>query len=140
MTVPAVAGRLSLGDVRGRLAAVLAPATDDDPDVTVDVVDSVTPPAILLLWDDPWLTPETYKAIADRGYWTARIEVLCIASRVEPGPGVEKLEDLVSFVIGRTQADSYSWPAGTVSAPRVFTIGGVPYLGSRITYQLPVSV
>ena len=44
---------LDLTDVRMMAAAALAPQDDADPDVHVDVVDAVTPPAILLVWDAP---------------------------------------------------------------------------------------
>lgn len=125
---------LRLDAVRGQAAAALAPAAPGDPEVIVNVVDAVHPPALMLLWDDPWLTPKT------ACLYDARLEVLCIAGRVEPGPGVEQLEALVSYAIERLQADAYSWPAATLTAPRVFRIGGVPYLGARVIYRVPVTL
>lgn len=130
-------GLLKLVDVRPRAAAALAPADDSDPDVLVDVVDAIEPPAIMLLWDDPWI--ET-AAVAQSCLLYGRLELLLVASRVEPGPGMTKLEELLGYAVGRMQQDSYTWPAAGFQAPRVFTIGGVPLLGARITYRVPVTI
>jgi hypothetical protein len=128
---------LLLTDVRARAAAALAPATDDDPNVYADLPDAVHPPALFLDWVDPWLEPQT---VAGNGWWNARLDVVCIAARVQPGPGVTTLEELVTFAIARLKDDAYPWPAATLQAPRVFTIAGVPYLGARVSYRLPVTV
>jgi hypothetical protein len=129
-------GTLKLADVRARAAAALEPAADGDPDVHMDVVDAVQPPALMLFWDDPWLEPKTISTCL----WDASMVVLCIASRVEPGPGVAKLEELVAYTVARLIADTYTWPAATLQAPRVFTIGNVPLLGARIIYRVPVTL
>jgi hypothetical protein len=129
-------GALTLGEVRARAAGVLAPAVSTDPEVLVDVVDAVHPPALMLIWDDPWLEPTT----VGRGYWNGRLLILCIASRVEPGPGIAKLEELVAYTIDRLRADSYPWPPATLQAPRVFTINNVRLLGARVIYLVPVTV
>jgi hypothetical protein len=129
---------LPLTEVRARAAAALAPATDQDPDVHVDVVDAVTPPCLLLVWDDPWLVPATVAGM--NGHYDAQFVVLCIAARLEPGPGVETLEQLVGYTIGRLAADTATWPQATSQAPRVFEIGGVPYLGARLIYRVPVEI
>jgi hypothetical protein len=130
---------LLLTEVRARAAAALAPATDDDPEVHVDVVDAVTPPALLLVWDDPWLVPATVAGM--NGRYDAQFVVLCIAGRLEPGPGVEKLEQVVQHVIARLHAapDDFG-PQVSSRAPRIFEIGGVPYLGARVIYRVPVSI
>jgi hypothetical protein len=128
---------LLLTEVRSRAAAALAPASDTDPQVFVDVVDSVTPPALLLVWDDPWLVPATVAGM--NGFYNAQLVVLCVAARLEPGPGVEALEQLVDYTISRLHADVNRWPQASSQAPRVFEIGGVPYLGARVIYRVPVS-
>jgi hypothetical protein len=129
-------GTILLADVRARAAAALAPASSDDPEVIVDVVDALSPPALLLLWSDPWLTPRTIGSC----YFDAQFEVLAVASRVEPGPGLAKLEELVSYTIDRLQADDYSWPPLTLYAPRRFEIGNITYLGARLVFRVPVTV
>jgi hypothetical protein len=133
---------IRLTEVRERAAAALAPASDDDPEVLIDVVDALSPPALLLFWADPWLSNRTVggKAVNGTGYWDAWFEVLCVAGRIEPGPGMAKLEELVSFVIHRLQDDDYTWPHETFYAPRRFDIGGVTYLGARMIYRVPVTI
>jgi len=126
---------MALTDVRARAAEALAPASETDPAVFADVVDAVTPPALLLVWGDPWLTG---RAIG--GYFEAAFEVLCIAGRLEPGAGVATLESLVTYVISRLRADGYPWPQASSQAPRIFDIGGVPYLGARVAYGVPVAI
>jgi hypothetical protein len=129
---------LLLTQVRAAAAAALAPATDADPEVHVDVVDSVTPPALLLVWDDPWIVPATVAGM--NGHYDAQFVVLCVAARLEPGPGVETLERLVDYTIDRLHGDANSWPQASAQAPRVFEIGGVPYLGARLVYRVPVQI
>lgn len=130
------AGVLPLDQVRAVAAAALAPEVDGDPEVIVSVVDAVHPPALMLLWDDPWLTPRTIGGCL----WDARLAVRCVGSRVEPGPGVETLEQLVAYTITRLQADTYTWPEITVTSPRVFTIGNIPLLFADVQLQVPVGL
>ena len=66
--------------------------------------------------------------------------MLCLAGRSEPGPGIEALEGLITYAIGRLNADAYSWPAVTSQAPRIFEIGGIPLLGARLMLRVPVSI
>ena len=129
-------GSMPLTEIRARAAAALAPVTDDDPEVHTEVVDSLTPPALVLVWDDPWLTPTAF----GQTMFDAQLTVLALASRVEPGPGVTRLEELAVYTISRLQADDYPWPQASSQAPRIFEIGGLPYLGARITYRVPVNV
>lgn len=141
----ATATVLALTDIRAAAAAALAPATDEDPMVHVEVVDSVTPPALLLLWEDPWLQPGA-GAGPTMGpcLWTARLQILCIAARLEPGPGIAKLEQLVAYTIERMRMDvTHQWPPASALAPRVFEFGRPPttisYLGARVTYNVPAT-
>jgi hypothetical protein len=129
---------LPLTEVRARAAAALAPASEADPVVLEDLVDSVQPPALMLIWNDPWLMLRT--VAGGQGIFEASLTVLCLAGRVEPGPGIETLEQLVSHTLGRLQADAYSWPLQASQAPRVFEIGNIPLLGARLTFRVPVSM
>jgi len=133
---------LDVAEIRDVAAGVLAPELETDPPVLVDAVDSLTPPAIMLLWGDPWLTPGATPAGRVMGpcVWSARLHVLCLAGRVEPGPGIRTLEQLVGLVVGRLAGDTYTWPLETVSAPRVFEISGIAYLGARVGYLIPAAV
>lgn len=123
---------MNLVDARAKLAAALVPIADDDPDVLVDLVDSLEPPALMIGWGEPWLTPDT-------ACWrTGRLVVTCVAGRLMPGSGVETLEWLVDYTLGRLGVDGGAWPLDTISGPRVFPIANINYLAARITLRVPI--
>ena len=123
---------MNLLDARAKLAAVLAPVDDDDPTVLVNLVDAIQPPALMLGWGEPWLTPDT------ACLRTGRLVISCVAGRLVPGAGVEVLEQLVDSTLTRLGADGGPWPLDGVSGPRVFTIGNINYLAARITLRVPI--
>jgi hypothetical protein len=118
---------MNLLEARDKVAAMLAPVDDDDPTVLVSLVDSVEPPALMLGWGEPWLTPTT------KCFQEGRLTVTCIAGRLVPGEGVAKLEQLVAYVLERV-----SLPLVDVGGPRVFVIGNVNYLAARVTVKVPI--
>lgn len=124
---------MNLLECRDKLAAVLAPIVDDDPDVLVSLVDSIEPPALMLSWGEPWLEPLTS---CQR---TGRLVVTCIAGRLAPGDGIGTLEQLVDYTLDRLAADVDQWPLDNVSGPRAFTISKTNYLAARITLRVTVS-
>jgi hypothetical protein len=123
---------VNLLDARAKLAAVLAPVDDDDPDVLVNLVDSIEPPALMLGWGEPWLTPDT---VCLR---TGRLVVICVAGRLMPGDGVETLEQLVEYTLNRLATAGGPWPLDNVSGPRVFPVAKTNYLAARITLRVPI--
>lgn len=123
---------MQLTEVRARAAAALAPSSDEDADVLFDYPDAVTPPALVLTWDEPWLSSETFGCL-----YEARFAVLAVVARIEPAIG--PLEELVGFVVARMIADDYAWPMATAQAPRWLEFGGVKLLGSRIVYRVQVT-
>jgi len=130
---------LALNQVRAAMAAALAPRTESDPPVLLDLVEAVTPPALMLEWNDPWITSQT--VAGGRGGMLATLNVICFAGRVEPGPGVDALEQLVMYVLGRLRDDdTYTWPLTASQAPRRFDMGGMPLLGVRQSFTIPISV
>ena len=129
---------LLLDEVRGACFDALAPRDEDDPVVLVNLVDAITPPALMLEWADPWLTSAT--VAGGLGILTATLNVVCFAGRLEPGPGVTMLESLVSLVLTRLAADVNPWPLTGAQAPRRFEIAGVALLGVRLSFQIPVSI
>ena len=132
---------VDLAELRPAAAAVLAPDTPDDPNVHLDVVDSLDPPALMLTWDEPWLAVgASDRATMGPCLWTARLAVMAVAARLEPGPGVTKLEELVAYVVARFHRDVYPWPFAGCTAPRVVDIAGVRYMGARLTYAVPVTI
>jgi hypothetical protein len=124
---------VNLLDARAKLAAALAPMDVNDPDVLVDLVDSINPPALMLGWGEPWLTPDT------ACLRTGRLVTTCVASRLVPGAGIAELEELVDYTLGRLLADLDPWPLDSVSGPRAFTIGNVNYLAARIVLRVPIN-
>lgn len=125
-----------MAGVRAKAAAALAPTPDDDLSVFDNVVDALVPPALVLTWDDPWLTPKVVASCI----WDARFSVIAVAGRVEPDPGIATLETLIEYVVTRLRADDYTWPVATVQEPREFRLSGIAYLGARLTYAIQVSV
>ena len=124
---------MNLLDARAKLAAALAPVADTDPTVLVDLVDSIEPPALMLGWGEPWLTPDT------ACIRTGRLVTTAVAGRLVPGAGVETLEQLVDYTLSRLAADGGAWPLDSVSGPRVFVVGSVNYLAARITLRIPIT-
>lgn len=126
---------MNLLDAREKLGAALAPLADDDPTVLTDLVDSLEPPALMLGWGEPWLSPDT------ACLRTGLLVVTCVAGRLVPGAGIAQLELLVDYTLGRLLADPArgAWPLDGVSGPRVFTIGNVNYLAARITLRVPIT-
>jgi hypothetical protein len=128
---------LHLGEVRARLQAVLAPAQDTDPEVLIDYPDSVYPPALVVVWDDPWLEQPR---VMGPCMTIANLVVLCVGSRIEAGAGIDQVEQLVQYTINRLRADSYPWPVASAQSPREWIISNVHYLGARLQYRVPVSL
>ena len=124
---------LPLTEVRARAASALAPSSEADADVLFDYPDAVTPPALVLTWDEPWLEAETMGPCL----FGARFAVLAVVARIEPAIG--PLEELIGFVVNRMVADAYSWPVALVQAPRWMEFGGVKLLGARIVYRVQVT-
>ena len=131
---------LGLDLLRPAAADVLAPIEDTDPYVFTDVVDSLTPPALVLGWDDPWLEPGVGLTTMGPCLWTARLQVTCVAGRLEPGAGVDELERLVAYVIRRLRDDVIRWPLDRVSAPFQRDLAGVTYLAADVVYAVPTAI
>jgi hypothetical protein len=123
----------SLLDYRVKLGAALAPVEPGDPDVLTNLVDAIAPPALMIGWGDPWLTPDTACLRA------GRLVVTAVAARLQPGEGISDLEALVQYVLDRLAGDSSPWPLDSVSGPRIFTIAKTTYLAARITVRVVVT-
>jgi len=138
----ATAALIPLAGLRPAAAVLLAPEADTDPYVLTDVVDSLTPPALMLGWDDPWLQAGIANGIATMGpcLYTARLQVTCVAGRLEPGAGVDVLEGLVSFVLARMREDPNPWPLDRVSAPLQRDLSAVTYLVADVIYAVPTAL
>jgi hypothetical protein len=120
-------------DARAKLGAILAPAAATDPVVLTNLVDTITPPALMLGWGDPWLEFDT------ACFMWGRLIITAVGSRLVPGEGVAALESLVDYTLGRLDTDpDNQWPLLSVSGPRVFVMSKTNYLAARITLRVQV--
>lgn len=113
----------ALGTFRELVAAVLEPINESWTVYPLPV-DAVTPPAYMLTWADPWTVPATHCR------HTVRLDVVCIAGRIDPDPGIETLEHMVGDAL--TAFGDAGIPYTESGAPRPMPIGGVTYLAARI--------
>jgi hypothetical protein len=120
---------VNLSDARSKLAAVLAPLLDDDPNVLVSLVDSLTPPALMLGWGDPWLDQSE---VVGGCRLTGHLVVTAVAGRLSPGDGIATLEGLIEYVRDRLRTDPVPWQLESISGPRVFVMAKTNYLACRI--------
>lgn len=127
-----MAGLIPLVDARAKASAVLEAALISSDAIVVGPLDAIEPPCIRVGWADPWLEPEGQAAV-----WEARLEVLCIAARVEPGSGYEVLEQLVTIATAAFARADYPYPVAVVGAPRGYEVGGVPCLSAQIIVRTP---
>lgn len=128
---------MNLVDVRDKLAALLAPETDDDPNILVSLVDALTPPCLMLGWAEPWLE-DIEAATMGQCVLTGHVTITAVAGRLSPGDGIATLETLVSFARSRIATDQSNWRIETVTGPRVFIIAKTNYLAARI--QVAVNI
>jgi hypothetical protein len=115
---------------RSMVAAVL----DTNPDVAVhaDMVDSVTPPAYLLVWPDQNLTTQT------ACYYRVRLQVVCVGARIDAGPGYDQVEALVASAVVQFGAAGLAFEP--VGAYGPLQVGGVTYLSARLIVSGTVSL
>jgi hypothetical protein len=146
VAVAPASGLISAAEVRYLAAAILEPDPDQDLAVLAGPVDSLTPPVLMMLEGDPWVTPGA-RGVPTMGpcIYEARLVVWAIAHRFEPGTGIDKTDELNAYVTGRMAADAYTWRLEGISGPRVLDWGDnkrgkIEYLFSSLTYLVPVTV
>ncbi len=120
--------------LRYAIAAALEGETPSPPEAVVlpDVPDAVSPPAYLIVWGNPWLEPATYCA------HVARVDVICVAGRMDPAPGIDMIEQMISTAIIRLREARF--PEVIVQPPARFDIGGVAYLAARLSLETRLQV
>jgi hypothetical protein len=137
----ATATLIALDQIRPAAAALLTAVEDTDPYILEDVVDSVTPPALMLAWDDPWLQAGAGLPTMGPCLYTARLQIVCVAARLDPGSGVDELERLVAYVLDRMRTDpAYTWALDTVTAPEQRDQSGISSLVANVIYTVPTTV
>lgn len=115
---------MKLSQVREEYATIVAATVADNVTVISSLPDSITPPAVLVAWSDPWLTPGTFCQ------FTAQLELLVVAQRIEPGGQYGVIEEIIDELApalkqaGATIRD--------VTSPYPLQLGGVDYLAASI--------
>ncbi len=89
-------------------------------------------PPISSSGENPWLTPSTFCASV------VRLDVVCVAARLDPAPGIETLEIMVE--VATTRLALAELPIASVAPPSRFDVGGVPYLAARVTVEIPIKL
>lgn len=115
--------KLELG--RTTLATALAAGLPTDVGVIDHLPDSITPPVVMVAWSDPWLTPSTLCE------WEAKLELLVVAQRIEPGGHLTKLEEIVSACVPIVKGLPF-YAIDDVTSPYPLEIAGVQYLAASI--------
>lgn len=127
---------IALLDLRAKVAAALEPVDEGDPVVVPEPTDAIVPPCLVLTYAEPWLVPQGQAPV-----FVARLEVLCIAGRFEPGAGVATLEALLTYAVQRLEQNRAELPVvESASAPRSLELGGVRYLAAGLVCAIPVTV
>lgn len=124
---------MNLIDARTKLAAVLAPLLDDDPNVLASLADSITPPALMIGWADPWLDQSE---VVGGCRTTGHLAVTAVAGRLAPGEGIAVLEGLIAYVRERLRGDPVPWQLESITGPRVFVMAKTNYLAVRINVAI----
>jgi hypothetical protein len=115
---------VKLTAVREHYARIAKQVASDDVTVVDSLPDSITPPAVLVAWSDPWLVPGTFCA------FTAQLELMVVAQRIEPGGQYEVIETLVSDLLTALKSNGAS--VRDVTSPFPLQLGGVDYLSASI--------
>lgn len=121
---PAASG---LAGLRAQLAEALAGGPVDVHDGPLDAVGG---PCLIVGWGDPWLDPGNVCA------YLAHPSVICVAGRVEPGAGVELLEELVVFALDAIRG--LPMAVERVESPALTSFANVEYLTARIVCSTPL--
>lgn len=133
---------MNILDARTKLAAVLAPEFNEDPDVHAVPEDSVTPPCITIGWRAPvmidWTSSSGPRTVCT-GYGTLILTL--VGGRLEMAGAIEAIESMYDRVQRRLRADSANgWSLRLDSGIVPATIGNVQYLVCRIEVRVPLQL
>ncbi len=126
---------VSIVDARVKLAAVLAPVEDGDPDVQANIVDAIVPPALICGWLAPMVDGPFTGCTA-----FGNLFVTLVADRLDAASGVEAIESMYDRVQRLLRNDGAGWSLQGDSGIGAFDIGNTPYLACRIELRVPVTL
>jgi len=124
-------------DARLAAVAALQPAADGDPNVQM-TADAVSPPTLIVFWAEPWLEPATSTGLRRMCSFSARLSVLAVAGRIEPGEGVAELEQLIGYVVARLDAPDRTIISIGTPLRWAGWLDKTEYLAAEIRYRTPV--
>lgn len=113
------------------LAAVAQVLGESPWPIDVAPVEAVDPPRFVLLWGDPWLLAVTYCQ------YRARVSVMGIAARLEPGEGIHVLNAMTSFAVPTLVTAGFS--VADVGQPLSIQVAANSYLAVRIPVDVPIT-
>lgn len=116
-----------LTGTRELLAEICRMHVDADVTVVDSLPDSIAPPAVLIGWGDPWLSPSTLCP----GGFVANAEILVVAQRIEPGGQYATIEKWVGTLATVFRKDTQI-VIRDISSPFPMQLGGVDYLTASI--------
>lgn len=116
---------MKLSLARQDLATIVGVALPTSVGVIDHLPDSVAPPVVLVAWGDPWVKPSTLCA------YEARMELLLIAQRLEPGGQLNTLEEMASALVPALKSHP-DYQVEDLTAPYPLQLGGVDYLAASI--------
>jgi hypothetical protein len=115
---------LGLTTYREDTAALLRAELPPDIGVFDIIPDSIAPPAVYIAWSNPWLVPTSFCQ------YSATLQLICVAARIEPGGQFTVLETLVNEVLDTLHANRVAIRDAT--APYPIVLAGVNYLAATI--------
>ncbi len=120
-----------LAGLSGLREALLA-ALDDGEYANVNpAVESIVPPALLVLWSEPWLEQQ------GKCQMLARPAVTCVGGRIAPEAGVEMLERLVGYTLGRLNKAGFA--VERVTSPQAMSFAAIEYLTCQVIIRVVVN-
>jgi hypothetical protein len=125
---------VSILDARVKLAAVLAPQTEDEPPVHNNPVDAVVAPCLIINWRIPMI--DGWRACNAFGYLT----VTLVGGRLDTEGGVEVIEQMYDTMQRRLRETSEGWTVQTDGGIGPYVIANVQYLACRVEVRIPIAV
>jgi hypothetical protein len=119
-----MSGTLGLTTYREEMASLLTAQLPPDIGVFDIIPDSIAPPAVYIAWSNPWLLATTFCQ------YSATLQLICVAGRIEPGGQFAVLEDLVELVISTLHTNRIAIRDAT--APYPIVLGAVNYLAATV--------
>ncbi len=122
----------AIAAARASLAAAMAPVGQ-----VCDVLpDRITPPVVLLVPNDPWITTDDRPSrVADVHYTVVLIPRSGVNDAQE-----NALTDLLEAALDAVEDAAHSWRLENVTAPYDLTVNGATYLAVKLTVTLTARI